>query len=154
MVLLLRRWATDILRYQLRRIPPITRTSLYRGTFRKRLPLATISFTTTAFASAALLNSEQPDSQVDEDLTTSPIVILLTEENQSTRSWLWSTVIEPILTVYRFAKLLVLFLPVFVASPILLVSSEANGLSSLSCWWYGLLTNRMQRAGPTFVKAE
>ncbi|PSS05440.1 hypothetical protein PHLCEN_2v3820 [Hermanssonia centrifuga] len=62
---------------------------------------------------------------------------------------------EPILTARRFIHLLVLFLPVFVSAPMLLVGTPEPRLGGDrwgAVWWYGFLTTQMQRAGPTFIK--
>ncbi|KAH9835937.1 ABC1 family-domain-containing protein [Rhodofomes roseus] len=67
------------------------------------------------------------------------------------REYIW----EPILTARRFVHLCFLFVPVLLASPILLVGLTEERLSGDrwgAVWWYGFLTSQMQRAGPTFVK--
>jgi len=62
--------------------------------------------------------------------------------------------LEPILTFRRFIYLFLLFSPVLLTSPLLLLGPESiNGSASgLSLWWYKFLTRQMQCAGPTFVK--
>lgn len=59
---------------------------------------------------------------------------------------------EPILTARRFIYLAVLFGPVLLASPMLLVGSPKHGERWGAMWWYGFLVAQMQRAGPTFIK--
>ncbi|GJJ09745.1 hypothetical protein Clacol_003969 [Clathrus columnatus] len=84
-------------------------------------------------------------------------------------------VIEQVSTLGRFFYLCVLFVPVLVSSPMLLIGSR-NGRKALSrrdrifkrwrarlaedegerwgaLWWYGFLVRQMQKAGPTFIKA-
>ncbi|KZT75012.1 ABC1-domain-containing protein, partial [Daedalea quercina L-15889] len=67
------------------------------------------------------------------------------------REYVW----EPILTARRFVYLCFLFVPVFLATPMLLIGLPEERLSGDrwgAVWWYGFLTSQMQRAGPTFVK--
>ncbi|EKM61327.1 uncharacterized protein PHACADRAFT_83337 [Phanerochaete carnosa HHB-10118-sp] len=62
---------------------------------------------------------------------------------------------EPILTTRRLVHLLILFVPVLLTSPMLLVGKpekELGGDRWGAVWWYEFLTAQMQRAGPTFVK--
>ena len=64
---------------------------------------------------------------------------------------------EPILTARRLAYLLILFVPVLVTSPMLLVGAPERALGGDrwgAVWWYEFLTAQMQRAGPTFVKVR
>lgn len=85
-------------------------------------------------------------------------------------------VIEPVSTLGRFLYLCMLFIPVFAASPMLLIGSR-NGKKVLSrrdrifkhrrarftedegerwgaLWWYDFLIRQMQKAGPTFIKVK
>ena len=67
------------------------------------------------------------------------------------RSSIW----EPILTAKRFVYLLVLFMPVIICSPMLLVGrpkKRFKGDRWGAVWWYGLLVKQMSAAGPTFIK--
>lgn len=69
------------------------------------------------------------------------------------RDYVW----EPILTARRLAHLLILFVPVLLTSPMLLVGKperELGGDRWGAVWWYEFLTSQMQRAGPTFVKVR
>lgn len=74
---------------------------------------------------------------------------------------------EPISTFFRFLHLALLFGPVILASPMLLVGSTkvsrrllqrgATGQAEEverwgAVWWYGFLVAQMERAGPTFIK--
>ncbi|GAA94521.1 uncharacterized protein L969DRAFT_83918 [Mixia osmundae IAM 14324] len=81
---------------------------------------------------------------------------------------------EPISTTRRFLYLGLLFLPVILSAPILLLewtdlgrgkaltrsgrrraaNRQAKGMTerSTTIWWYGLLVHQMERAGPTFIK--
>ncbi|KAI0347771.1 ABC1-domain-containing protein [Trametopsis cervina] len=65
------------------------------------------------------------------------------------------TIWEPILTARRFVHLVILFLPVLLSAPMLLVGEPERALGGDrwgAVWWYGFMTSQMQRAGPTFVK--
>ncbi|KAG6876835.1 hypothetical protein C0992_011598 [Termitomyces sp. T32_za158] len=67
------------------------------------------------------------------------------------RSSIW----EPLLTAKRFIYLFVLFVPVLLSSPMLLVGKprkKYRGDRWGAVWWYGFLVSRMEAAGPTFIK--
>jgi len=72
-------------------------------------------------------------------------------------------IIEPFLTALRFFHLALLFGPVILTSPMLLiggpdrrrkpgkpVAEDEDGWGAV--WWYGFLVRQMERAGPTFIK--
>ncbi|KAJ7597574.1 hypothetical protein C8J56DRAFT_818197 [Mycena floridula] len=62
---------------------------------------------------------------------------------------------EPILTAKRFIYLLVLFMPVIVCSPMVLIGPLEKRLGDErwgAIWWYDLLVGQMVSAGPTFIK--
>lgn len=72
-------------------------------------------------------------------------------------------VLEPISTLFRFFHLAILFGPVIVLSPMLLVgqpqkrrrpgkpvAEEEENWGAV--WWYGFLVKQMERAGPSFIK--
>jgi aarF domain-containing kinase len=72
-------------------------------------------------------------------------------------------IIEPIFTFLRFFHLVLLFGPVILTSPMILVGGsdkrrkrdrpsgeEAEAWGAV--WWYGFLVNQMERAGPSFIK--
>lgn len=64
---------------------------------------------------------------------------------------------EPIRTAGRFVHLVVLFAPVILTSPMLLVGrkrGKKRGERRGAIWWYGFLVAQMQRAGPTFIKVS
>jgi aarF domain-containing kinase len=64
---------------------------------------------------------------------------------------------EPIRTATRFIHLTVLFVPVIVMMPMLLVGAPEAKLQGDrwgAVWWYGLLVARMEAAGPTFIKVR
>ena len=62
---------------------------------------------------------------------------------------------DPLRTCFRFTYLFILFLPVLVSSPILLLGKPEKryrGDRWGAVWWYGLLVRQMEAAGPTFIK--
>lgn len=80
-------------------------------------------------------------------------------------------ILEPLSTTTRFVHLVILFLPVILASPILLLEWVGDGSQSKgrfrranskvegrerssTRWWYRLLVAQMARAGPTFIKVS
>ncbi|KAF9512416.1 hypothetical protein BS47DRAFT_1345566 [Hydnum rufescens UP504] len=70
-------------------------------------------------------------------------------------SWLRDQIWEPLRTSARFIHLLILFAPVLITTPMLLLGSRKrrrDGQRWGAIWWYGLLVAQMQRAGPTFIK--
>ncbi|OBZ78754.1 ABC1 family protein C21C3.03, mitochondrial [Grifola frondosa] len=72
-------------------------------------------------------------------------------------TFLHERILEPILTARRFIYLFCVFVPVMLASPMLLVGHPDASLSGDrwgAVWWYGFLTSQMQRAGPTFTKVR
>jgi hypothetical protein len=88
-----------------------------------------------------ILSPAEPDQ-----LISSRIIFLL-------RDNIW----EPIFTASRFIYLFILFMPVIVSSPMLLVGvadSMHAGDRWGAIWWYNLLARRMEAAGPTFIKVR
>jgi len=65
--------------------------------------------------------------------------------------WIW----EPLLTTRRFIYLGIVFLPVLLTMPVLLLEKgNSHGKKDLNTtvWWYQFLVKQMERAGPTFIK--
>lgn len=64
-------------------------------------------------------------------------------------------ILEPIRTGFRFLHLVIIFTPVLLSAPMLLVGAEDaehEGDRWGAIWWFDLLVQQMQRAGPTFIK--
>jgi len=72
-------------------------------------------------------------------------------------------ILEPFLTVLRFFHLAILFGPVIITSPMLLVGKPERRKRTGkpvaeaeenwgAVWWYGFLVKQMERAGPSFIK--
>jgi len=109
------------------------------------------------FASPTLIPCSNPDQYP-------PKRTLISSPSEPRRSILshvlhilYKRVWEPIRTGARFVRLAVLFVPVIVMIPMLLVgASEAKlqGDRWGAVWWYGLLVSRMEAAGPTFIKVR
>jgi hypothetical protein len=95
----------------------------------------------------------------DSPRRTQPIILSPSESDQSIFnrivSVLQANVWEPILTATRFIYLFILFIPVIVSSPLLLVGPPEEGYGG-DRWgavaWYSFLVSRMEAAGPTFIK--
>ncbi|KZS96076.1 ABC1-domain-containing protein [Sistotremastrum niveocremeum HHB9708] len=69
--------------------------------------------------------------------------------------FLKTKILEPIFIARRFFYLLIIFVPVVLSSPMLLVGApeaKYGGDRWGAVWWYGMLVQQMQRAGPTFIK--
>jgi len=65
------------------------------------------------------------------------------------RDYIW----EPLCIAKRFAHLVLIFLPVILTSPMLLVGRRTKtGDRWGAVWWYGILVKHMEAAGPTFIK--
>jgi hypothetical protein len=70
-------------------------------------------------------------------------------------SFIRKRIFSPIRTGMRFLHLFIIFLPVVITAPMLFIGSpedDQSGEKWGAIWWYDLLTRRMQRAGPTFIK--
>ncbi|VDB86595.1 unnamed protein product [Peniophora sp. CBMAI 1063] len=86
--------------------------------------------------------------------------ILSPSEHESTFSGriiaiLRDSIWEPLLTARRFVYLCILFFPVILSSPMVLVGKQEKrwqGDRWGAVWWYGFLVRQMERAGPTFIK--
>jgi aarF domain-containing kinase len=73
-------------------------------------------------------------------------------------------IMEPIATLFRFLRLAMLFGPVILTSPMLLIGTPAaskrrragvvvdEGERWGAVWWFGFLVRQMEKAGPTFIK--
>ncbi|KAG0305787.1 hypothetical protein BGZ98_003578 [Dissophora globulifera] len=64
-------------------------------------------------------------------------------------------VLHPILTIWRFGVLAVIFLPLIVTAPAAFMgkrNKEFDDERSGAIWWYSLLVRHMEMAGPTFIK--
>ncbi|SNX84075.1 related to aminoglycoside acetyltransferase regulator from P. stuartii [Melanopsichium pennsylvanicum] len=104
-----------------------------------------------------------PVPEDDEDLHRRSIVVRFFIK---TGNVIHAVIIEPFGTARRFLYLLILFLPVIIASPMLLVGArrekgqmrgrkvrkDEEGDRWGAVWWYSFLVKQMERAGPTFIK--
>ncbi|KAF8931866.1 hypothetical protein BGZ58_007368 [Dissophora ornata] len=64
-------------------------------------------------------------------------------------------VLHPVLTIWRFGVLAVIFLPLIVTAPVVFMgerNKEFDDERSGTIWWYSLLVKHMELAGPTFIK--
>ncbi|KAF9274363.1 hypothetical protein BGZ68_000736 [Mortierella alpina] len=64
-------------------------------------------------------------------------------------------VLHPVLTIWRFGVLAVIFLPLILTAPAVFVgkrNKELHDERSGTIWWYSLLVRHMELAGPTFIK--
>ncbi|OJJ46349.1 hypothetical protein ASPZODRAFT_151918 [Penicilliopsis zonata CBS 506.65] len=62
---------------------------------------------------------------------------------------------DPIATGLRFVRLVIIFMPVILAVPLVWMGrriNSGNGTRSGTIWWYGFLVRAMERAGPAFIK--
>ncbi|KAF9097477.1 hypothetical protein BGX23_008751 [Mortierella sp. AD031] len=69
---------------------------------------------------------------------------------------LWEDyVVHPVLTIWRFGVLALIFLPLIITAPAVFIGERDKELSderSGTLWWYRLLVKHMELAGPTFIK--
>ena len=66
-------------------------------------------------------------------------------------------IIEPVATVFRFFHLVVIFVPVIGATPVIFFGSrvvERHNERAGTLWWYSFLVHSMERAGPAFIKVS
>ena len=69
--------------------------------------------------------------------------------------WLDNWLLEPILICKRFFHVLLLFSPIVIALPIIFIGKrypEEHDERTGTLWWYDLVMNQMELAGPTFIK--
>lgn len=62
---------------------------------------------------------------------------------------------EPLATTFRFFHLVVIFVPVIVAIPIVFIGTRSKDRDNERAgvvWWYTFLVKSMERAGPAFIK--
>ena len=66
-------------------------------------------------------------------------------------------IIEPVMTCIRFLHLAIIFVPVIVTTPLVLLGprrKERDNEHAGALWWYALLVHAMERGGPAFIKVE
>ncbi|KAJ3966272.1 protein kinase [Lentinula raphanica] len=143
---------TPIIRYNLKRralwlIPVAGGIALYFTPSQK-------SLIPTLISSPAVIPCRNPACPEQTPLILSPY-----EDDFKLGSRIWlvlrDKIWEPILTAKRFISLCFIFLPVILASPMLLVGQpkkkyKGDGWGAI--WWYGFLARQMETAGPTFIK--
>lgn len=64
---------------------------------------------------------------------------------------------DPLATGFRFAHLIIIFLPVILCVPAIWMGRYVNGKNGArtgTLWWYGFLVRSMERAGPAFIKVS
>lgn len=88
-----------------------------------------------------------------------PTIFSPSESHRSMRStiltFLVDNIWEPLLTAKRFIYLFVLFVPVIISTPMLLIGKphkRFKGDRWGAIWWYAFLVRTMESAGPTFIK--
>lgn len=166
--------------------PPSTSfRSFFSSSSRSRLPYLLIVPVVIGATSATLfLESEPPvthsfsldsihdsidEPKADEflrpDLEDSSIT-LLPDSIRRVLYFLRDYVLEPLSTTRRFIHLALLFLPVLITAPVLLLElldgsrdkrrgrARRDGERTTTTWWYRFLVGQMERAGPTFIKVS
>ena len=64
-------------------------------------------------------------------------------------------ILEPIATTFRFLHLVVIFVPVIGAMPLIWLGKrqkKRDNERSGTLWWFSFLVRSMERAGPAFIK--
>ncbi|KAF9368008.1 hypothetical protein CPC16_005804, partial [Podila verticillata] len=64
-------------------------------------------------------------------------------------------VVHPVLTIWRFGVLMVIFMPLILTVPAVFIGKrkgDKDNERSGTLWWYSLLVRHMEMAGPTFIK--
>lgn len=64
-------------------------------------------------------------------------------------------VVHPVLTIWRFGVLMVIFMPLILTVPAVFIGKrkgDKDDERSGTLWWYSLLVRHMEMAGPTFIK--
>ncbi len=130
--------------------------------------LAWVAWHNTATISSlpALAPSAPPSSPVPAPPHTAYPARSPAEPRPSLLALLNRYLLEPALTLVRFIHLALLFGPVILTAPMLLVGSTTvqsrRGARPTggeeerwgAVWWYGFLVKQMERAGPTFIKVR
>ena len=78
-----------------------------------------------------------------------------TRLRQSLYVWWYCYVYDPIATGFRFAHLVVIFVPVIVSFPAIWLGKrlqDHGGERAGTIWWFQFLVRSMERAGPAFIK--
>lgn len=66
-------------------------------------------------------------------------------------------IVEPAATVFRFLHLVVIFVPVIGAIPLIWFGGrrkDRDNERAGTLWWYSFLVHSMERAGPAFIKVQ
>jgi len=64
-------------------------------------------------------------------------------------------IVEPIATGFRFLHLVIIFVPVILAVPVIWIGARdphKDNERAGTIWWYGFLVASMERAGAAFIK--
>jgi aarF domain-containing kinase len=121
--------------------------------------LGGLGFTTLAFAAPIAASTTTSSSSGDGSTLESRLLAASEEEKkditelssfQKLRVWLMEHLWEPIATSVRFVTLLVIFAPVILTAPVVLLRESKAGQT----WWYAFLVQSLERAGPTFIKVS
>jgi aarF domain-containing kinase len=104
-----------------------------------------------------LVDPPQPEPEHESFVASS-----VAEPKYSVLEFLNHYLLEPFLTFVRFIHLALLFGPVILTSPMLIVGSQPRRRPGKAVsepeenwgavWWYGFLVKQMERAGPSFIK--
>ncbi|KAI1314898.1 hypothetical protein EDD11_001578 [Mortierella claussenii] len=120
------------------------------------------------YTSKVHLEAKDPSSQAAHAKSVQPMPYMKTEivkDAQRPSFWrrlkkhledmLDDYVLHPILTIWRFGVLAVIFLPLIITAPVVFLGERQKELDnerSGTIWWYSLLVRHMEMAGPTFIK--
>ncbi|KAI8082860.1 uncharacterized protein BX664DRAFT_339245 [Halteromyces radiatus] len=112
--------------------------------------LGALMLTTSTLTPQRELSSIQANTKISrgEDISNSRIKQWMKHILHFLDHWL----LEPLLTLRRFVHILLLFTPVLLSSPALVLGNVKNEDTSGSLWWYDFLATQMERAGPSFIK--
>lgn len=111
------------------------------------------------------IDEPKADEFLRPDLEDSSIT-LLPDSIRRVLYFLSDYVLEPLSTTRRFIHLALLFLPVLITAPVLLLElldgsrdkrrgrARRDGERTTTTWWYRFLVGQMERAGPTFIKVS
>ncbi|KAA8650049.1 hypothetical protein EYZ11_011816 [Aspergillus tanneri] len=95
------------------------------------------------------LSREETRQSIAEDFQVLPGL------RQSLFAFWYYYVYDPIATGCRFIHLVLVFLPVILATPAVWLGKRVNGRKGVrtgALWWYNYLVKSMECAGPTFIK--
>lgn len=119
-----------------------------------------------ALASLPLAHLERKYQKNNHDISTPEDIEEMREEPSQRKviriidrilDWLDTWFLEPLLVCKRLVHVILLFSPIVIAIPIAFFGEknpDEHDERTGTIWWYNLIMNQMELAGPTFIKVK